>query len=293
MPTARPLDLDIRCRLGEGPTWDPEGRVAHMVDIDEGVLWEISFGIGEEEPRAVVVLRLRTTLGAAVHSDDGGFLLAQGQSLQHVDLNGRLVREIPVIAPGTASRLNDGAVDREGRYLVGSLALDGRSGQEHLWQLDHDGSLRVLDDDLNLSNGLGWSPDGSVLYSVDSVPGAIWARDYDADTGRCGVRHRLLTVVDGTPDGLAVDEEGNLWVAIWGRGEIRGYRPDGRQTESISVGPPHTTSCAFAGPALQTLLITTAGRQVGSTPPTPWCGRIFVADMAVSGRPTTAWRHIA
>ncbi len=86
---------------------------------------------------------------------------------------------------------------------------------------------RVLDDDLGLSNGLAFSPDDSTLYSVDSVPGRVWRRDYDQVTGSTGERRLLLDLPDCTPDGLTVDADGQLWLAIWGRGEVRRYTPDG------------------------------------------------------------------
>ena len=280
------LAVDLRCELGEGPTWDYHRRRGHFVDIDRGVLFEFEMA----EPFQVrEVLRRETTLGAALHADGGGFLIAQGGTLQHVGQTGRVLREFEVIAPGVASRLNDGAADPAGRYLVGSLALDGRSGQERLWRLETDGSITVIDDDLNLSNGIGWSPDGGTLYSVDSIPGIIWVRSYDADSGRTGVRHKLAELTDGTPDGLTVDALGNLWVAIWGRGEIRVLDPGGSLLEVVEVAAPHPTSCAFVGDELRTLLITTAGRQVGDVPRTQWCGALFVAEVAVSGRPTTGW----
>ncbi len=286
MVSATPLPIELRCELGEGPVWDAERGVALVVDIDPGTLWQLTLGSASV---ATELLRCGTTLGAAAPAVGGGFLLAAGKVLRHVDEGGLTVREFPLVPDSVASRLNDGATDPAGRYLVGSLAQDGRRGEERLWRLEPDGTATALDDDLTLSNGLGWSPDGTILYSVDSVPGTIWFRDYDAGSDRIGSRRRLLDIVDGTPDGMTVDSEGTLWVAIWGRGEVRAYTPTGQQVDVIAVGAPHTTSCAFVGPDLRTLLITTAGKPVDGTAPTSLCGGLFMIELPVSGQPTTAW----
>jgi sugar lactone lactonase YvrE len=289
-PSATPLAVDVVCALGEGPTWDADRRVAHLVDIVGGTLWELSLG---PRPVATEVLRVDGELGAAVHAEGGGFLLAAGGGLRHVGSDLATRHQVDLVPASVRSRLNDGATDPAGRFLVGSLALDGRRGGERLWRLEHDGTVTVLDDDLDLSNGLGWSPDGGTLYSVDSTPGTVWARTYDVDTGRTGNRRRLLTVEDGTPDGLTVDAEGNLWIAIWGRGEVRGFSASGAPLEAIAVDAPPTTSCAFVGADLDTLLITTAAMAEPGVDQTRDGGRLFSLDRGVRGRPTTAWRPVA
>ena len=241
-------------------------------------------------PVATPVYRCDTTLGAAVHAVGGGFLLAAGGALRHVDAAGRLLREVPLVPDGVDSRLNDGGTDPAGRYVVGSLSLDRRSGQERLWRLEHDGEVTVLDDDLTLSNGLGWSPDGGTFYSVDSVPGTVWGRNYDCESGRVGRRHRLFDIGDGTPDGLTVDADGNLWVAIWSRGECRCYTAAGEVIEVVTVGAPLATSCAFVNADLSTLLVTTAGKEVEGVHQTGEAGRPFVVDLPVTGQTTVPWK---
>lgn len=176
--------------------------------------------------------------------------------------------------------------------VAGSLAQDGRRGQERLWRLEHDGTVTVMDDDLNLSNGLAWSPDGSLFYSVDSVPGTVWVRDYDPDTGATGRRRSLIEVRDGIPDGLTVDADGNLWVALWGPGEVRCYTPQGQLIQALHTGAPLTTSCAFVGPDLDLLLITSAGKAEDSVRQTDRGGAVLVARPGVTGRPTTAWQPL-
>jgi sugar lactone lactonase YvrE len=168
------------------------------------------------------------------------------------------------------------------------MALDDRRGQERLWRLEHDGQVTVLDEDLTLSNGLGWSPGGSVLYSTDTAAGRVWARDYDPVTGDVGERRPLLDLGEEAPDGLSVDSEGNLWVAVYSAGEVRCHAPGGELLEVVEVGALPATSCAFVGPTLRTLLVTTASEDQDD----PDAGKLFTAEVGVAGRPTTAWTPV-
>jgi sugar lactone lactonase YvrE len=279
----------VRCTLGEGPTWDLQGGVVRWVDVDRGHLWEATFDGGElGAPRLAV--ECGATLGAAVHAEDGGLLLARTRHLEHRDAAGTTLGSVRLVAEGVASRLNDGACDPAGRYLVGSLAQDGRTGGERLWRLEHDGTVIVVDDDLTLSNGLGWSPDGSSMYQVDTVPGTLYVRDYDVGSGTVGPRRALVEIRDASPDGLTVDAEGNVWVAIWGAGELRCFSPAGRLLQVVQTGAPLTTSCAFAGPDLDVLVVTTAGKAEDGVRQTDRGGALLALRPGVVGRATTAWK---
>jgi sugar lactone lactonase YvrE len=216
-----------------------------------------------------------------VCSAAGDLLVAGAQTL--LDEGTRIV--------AAHSRLNDGACDPAGRFLVGTLALGDPQNQELLVRQERDGSLTVLDDDLNLSNGLAWSPDGSLFYSIDSIPGIVWVRSYDAASGAAGPRREWLRITDGLPDGLCVDADGHLWIAIWGAGEVRRYTPDARPAGVVAVPAPHTTSVAFAGPGLDRLVITTATAHLDAAQLAayPMSGRLFLADVGVAGLPVTPW----
>ncbi|GAA3340874.1 hypothetical protein GCM10020358_30050 [Amorphoplanes nipponensis] len=219
-----------------------------------------------------------------VCSAAGELLVAGAQTL----LTNPQTRIVPA---GERRRLNDGACDPAGVFLVGTLALDDPRGTEILVRVERDGSLTTLDDDLNLSNGLAWSPDGTLLYSIDSVPGLVRVRSYDAATGAVGPRREWLRIADGLPDGLCVDAEGHLWIAIWGAGEVRRFTPDARPAGVVTVPAPHTTSVAFAGPGLNRLLITTATAHLSASrlAAYPLSGRLFLADVGVAGLPVTPW----
>ena len=157
-------------------------------------------------------------------------------------------------------------------------AAPGRGRRDH-----------VLDDDLGLSNGLAFSPDGSLLYSVDSLPSrTVWVRDYDQASGAVGPRRVALELTDAVPDGLCVDASGNLWLAAWGRGQVRCYSPAGDLLDVIELPAPHTTSLAFVGPRLDQLLITTARGELSPTEQDefPLSGSLFLARPGCIGLPT-------
>ncbi len=263
------------------------------VDIKAGQVFEGRFDGGE---RIVTTARhqFEGTVGAVVPSAAGALLVAGRNSLVVIDDDGRRPLGPPLLPPGTARRFNDGGCDPAGRFLIGSLALDVEQADRHaeaLYRLEFDGSVSTLDDDLGLSNGLAFSPDGAEFYSIDTVPGIVWVRPYNPDTGLYGKR-RVLLDIDGSPDGMCVDENGNLWIAIWGAGEIRCYTTDGEQLAVVRVAAPHTSSVAFIGDDRGTMLITTASteltdRQLAEFPDS---GRLFLADVGVRGLPTTPWR---
>src|SRR5664279_4569071 len=143
----RPIS-DVVCALGEGPTWDADAGVVHWVDIDRGVLYEAPVGVGASAGADGVgptrtVLTIDGTLGAAVHAEGDGFLLAASRHLEHRDASGATVGTWELIPAGQSRRLNDGACDPAGRYVVGSLSLGGSGGEEQLWRLEHDGTVTV------------------------------------------------------------------------------------------------------------------------------------------------------
>ena len=281
-----------RHRLAEGPVWDAGRQRVLWVDIDAGQVFEGRLDAGQ----IVRTARhdFQGTVGAVASSVDGLLLVAASHSLISLDRAGgrhRLTRVLPI---DRASRLNDGATDPAGRFLVGSLALQhdpAAKPREVLCRWEFDGSITELDGDLALSNGLAWSPDGTDFYSIDTTTGIVWVRSYDPETGAVGEREVLLQI-DDSPDGMCVDVEGNLWIAIWGAGEVRCYTTSGMHLATVCVPAPHTSSVAFVGPELDQLLITTARSDLSEhqLAQFPESGRLFLADVGTRGVPTAAWR---
>ncbi len=283
---ARPA-AEQRHRLAEGPVWDPAVG-ALWVDILAGEVHEGRLNGGRVEPGRR--LQVDTMVGAAVRSADGRLLVAGLERLWVVDAGGQIAPAPRILAAGSGRRLNDGACDPAGRFVVGTLSLATPSTTEVLVRVEEDGSLTVLDDDLAQSNGLAWSADGGTLFSIDTVPGLVWARDYDAVTGAVGER-RLHLHVDGYPDGMSSDTDGNLWVAVWGAGQVRCHAPDGALLHVVDVPAPHTSSVAFAGHDLRTLIVTTAAAELTADQLTrfPLSGRLFTVDVEATGVPSTPW----
>lgn len=276
-------------QLAEGPVWDADRARVLWVDIPDGRVLEGRLLADRLEVTGEH--RFPGTVGAVVPGRDGGLLVAGSKGLATIAADGSVRTGPAVVADDADSRLNDGACDPAGRFLVGSLALDDRVGQERLYRLDPDGSVGVVDDGFTLSNGLGWSADGHTLYHVDSVPGIVWSRAYDPASGGVGPRRRLLLVDDGVPDGLCVDVDGNLWIAIWGAGEVRCYSPAAERLATVEVPAPHTSSVAFVGSRRHRLLITTARDELSDADLAafPASGGLFLADVGTAGVPTTAW----
>ncbi len=281
---------DQRHQLAEGPVWDDAAGLL-WVDILAGEVHEGRLTDGRIEPRRRV--RVDTMTGAAVRAADGRLLVAGLEQLWVVLPDDRIEQGPRILPPGTGRRMNDGACDPAGRFVVGTLSIASPSTSEVLLRVEDDGSLTTLDDDLAQSNGLAWSADGGTLFSVDTVPGRVWARDYDPVTGATGVRREHLSI-DGYPDGMSSDTDGNLWVAVWGAGQVRCYAPDGAVLHVVEVPAPHTSSVAFAGPGLRTLVLTTATAELTAEhlARSPLSGGLFTVDVDATGVPSTPWNGI-
>jgi sugar lactone lactonase YvrE len=275
--------------LAEGPFWDGDHNRVLWVDINAGTVHAGT--LSAQRVTGHTMLQLRETVGAVVSSRHGELLVAGARRLYTVSPEGAISPGPPILPERIASRLNDGACDPAGRFLVGSLALDDRAYEEVLVRVDGDGQIVVLDDDLGMSNGLAFTPEGDQLYSIDTAPGIVWIRDYDSAAEAVGHRREFLRLEGGKPDGLCVDGRGNLWIAMWGSGQVRCYSPSGDPLAVVDVAAPNTTSVAFVGASLETLLITTASEQLSDAQRSryPDSGRLFAADVGVSVLPVPPW----
>ncbi|HEX5205602.1 MAG TPA: SMP-30/gluconolactonase/LRE family protein [Actinoplanes sp.] len=273
--TATPVSPEAYA-LGEGPVWDPVRERLLFVDIVGGKVLAARL-----EPFEVIeTWSFESMVGAVAVSAEGELIVAERETLTRVDRSGARIPLARVLAEGCGSRLNDGAVDPFGRFLVGSLSLTDETGSRNeLLVRFENGVTTVLDGDLTLSNGLAWSPDGRVLYSIDSVPGVVHARDYPI-----GKRRDLFRVEDGLPDGMCVDRDGNLWIAIHGRGRVEQRTPAGELLAVVETGATNTTSVAFAGD----LLVITSATQ-GLDTVEAHDGRVLTARVGTTGPPTPYW----
>ncbi|MFI6518428.1 SMP-30/gluconolactonase/LRE family protein [Spirillospora sp. NPDC050679] len=277
---------DVVCQLGAGPRWDAAAGVLRWADRDRALLHTAPW---DGRARRLEVGR-RLPLGwtpalsavLPVGAPPGGLLAVAGTGLAHLTARGIRPLLPPLVRPGR-TRLNDAACDPSGRLWVGAAAADATAGAGLLLRIDAGGVTRVLTG-LTVPGGIGWSPDGRVMYLAEGRPGRITAYAFDTRRG-VPSRPRALVRLDpreGVPDGLAVDAEGCVWVATWTGRQVRRYSPGGRLLEALDVPAARVTGCAFAGPALDALVVTTG--RVGDDPP-PESGRLFRFAPGVRGLP--------
>jgi len=273
-------------RFAEGPTWDERQQALVFVDIPRGQVH--TWWPGDGRLRGFGVGR---PLGAAVLARDDGFGLAVAEGLARCDGDGADVRVLhELVRPAPDRRMNDASVDPAGRLVAGSMDK-GAPGSAGLFVLDHDGTVRRVLDELTVSNGLGWSPSGTTMYHVDTASGGVDAYDYDLDDGVPARRRRLAEVRRGRPDGLTVDADGCVWVALWLGGAVQRFSPEGRLLETVELPTSRVTSCAFGGSDLSTLFVTTARVDGADGPPHPSdpAGALFALPCAPGGTATPRW----
>jgi sugar lactone lactonase YvrE len=281
---AEPLGTQ-RFALSEGPVWDPDSASLTWVDIEAGRILTARWADGALS--APTSIDVGEYVGCAVPLNDGRVLTALTRQLGVIEADGTTTRSRELISAGT--RFNDGKIDPQGRLVVGTISLQESGEAQLLLRLERDGAITVLDDDLQLANGLGWSPDGRTLYSIDTLAETVYRRDYGED--RTGKRSALVV---GAPfDGMTVDARGDLWVAIWGAGEVRCFDPLGEPVpeRTIRVAAPHTTSVTFVGATLDTVVITSASRDLTEAERVRWpdAGGLFCASDGTVGLPPTPW----
>jgi sugar lactone lactonase YvrE len=273
--------------LGEGPCWHAELGALVWVDI-------LARAVHVSTPGRTRTYRTPALVGAAVPRLGGGLLLALGTGFATLDLaDGTLVDVARVPADPARVRMNDGKVDPAGRFWAGTMALDGARGRGALYRLDATGSPARVIQPVSISNGLGWSPDATRMFFVDTPTRTVASYAFDPDRGTLGRRTRLVDTspFSGLPDGLAVDADGNVWVAFWDGASVRCFSgADGRLLDEIRVPVTRPTSCAFGGPELATLLITTArtGLPDAQLAREPLAGSVLAVEPGVRGLPTHA-----
>jgi sugar lactone lactonase YvrE len=279
-------------QLGEGTRWDDRYQELLHVDILAGRVFRHKINDdGALSP--VQIHEVPGTVGAiAPIESDEGWLLAAGRTISYLHPGGKL-RLIAQVAP-EATRMNDAACDPQGRFWAGNLADDQHRGGGSLYRLDRNGRAELMLDGLTIPNGLGWSPDGRTMYLADSGPGVIHAFSFDAEQGTIAEDRLLVDVPDeiGTPDGLTVDAAGDLWVAIYGGGRVQRYAPDGSLREELFVPAEQTTCCAFAGPGLHRLYVTTATENWTNERrrAEPGAGLVYMFDTDATGQPAAPFR---
>ena len=280
---------DHHADVGEAPHWDQRNKTLLCVDLTAGAVFRYdesgakvsSFSVGQEVGAAVprrgggLVLAVRE--GIAVASDTGeGFELAAP-----------VERDIP------GNRMNDAKCDPAGRLLAGTTAFDFTPHSAALYRVGPDWSVEQLVGDVTQSNGISWSPDGKKMYFIDSATQSVDVFGYEASTGSASSRRRLVTIerAHGVPDGMTTDSAGNLWVACFGGAAVRCFSPEGEQLAEVFLPVTQVTSCAFGGPELSDLYVTSAAYRLSAAQLTkePHAGATFVCRPGAMGMPASSF----
>lgn len=261
----------------EGPVWSERWGGLRWVDVLAGDILTLA-GDGTVRRRHVgdVAAALRPRRG-------GGAVIAVERGLCLEEPDGTCTPLEPMWSDAGV-RMNDGGCDPDGRLWCGSMAYDQRPGAATLYRVDPDGSVRAVLEGVTVSNGIDWSPDGSLAYYDDTATHRIDVFDYDRDTGLTARRPFVQLPDDGNPDGLTVDAAGGVWVALYGSGVVHRYTPAGVLDAVVELPTPRVTACTFGGPRLDQLFITTS-REGLAPGDDPRAGALYRAEVGIAGLP--------
>lgn len=280
--------VDGGYQLAEGGRW-VDGRYMY-VDILSGRLFELS-DAGGPAPRQLAVLDVPLGAVAPVADRPGAWIAAAGTGIALLDADGALEwLDRPEDRTPVPSRMNDGVADPAGGFWAGSMAYDGTHGAGSLYRTDRDGTVVRVLDGLTIANGPAFTADGTTLYLADTAARTILRCRIDPLSGDLSGGPETFARLrdgEGSPDGMTVDDEGCLWVALWGAGAVRRYHPDGRLLHTLTVPAPHPTSVCLH-PSGNRLFITTA--RYGVKNPTAASGAVLSVPVPVRGRAACSWR---
>jgi sugar lactone lactonase YvrE len=276
------LVADLGLELGEGPIWDAATGTLIFVDSMKGLILRLDPASGD-----VSRIEVGPVLGAAIPRSRGGFVASSVEGLLAVDPDGSHSLLVPIEQDRPDSRMNDAKCDSRGRLFSGTLSIPFVRGGNAFYSVDARLALTRQADGVTVSNGIAWNADETLLYYVDTASRGIDMFDYDLATGTIANRRRFVDIdrADGFPDGIAVDADGHVWVALYMGGAVRRYAPDGRLAAQIALPVSGVTSCNFGGADLTDLYITTARHGVSAErlADEPHAGALFRCRPGVTG----------
>lgn len=271
--------------LAEGPMWSAREKKLYWVDI-------LAPAVHRFDPatRSNETCPLPRLVSAVMERRTGGLVVTTQAGLEALDFADRSLK--PLVDPEAEqpdNRFNDAKCDPLGRLWAGTMSLDAARKSGALYRINPDLGWSRMDHPFTVANGLDWSPDGSVMYFADSAAGVIFAYPFAVETGQLGKKRVFARIGpdEGRPDGLAVDQDGCIWVALWDGWAVRRFSPDGRAIGDLRIPVPRPTSVAFGGEGHSTLFITSARIRLPAKilADAPFSGGLFAADVGVAGRP--------
>jgi L-arabinonolactonase len=275
--------LSVHNVVGESPIWHPGEQALYWADIGSNRFFRLVPATGESQ-----TFDTDQQIGCLALHESGGLIVAKRDGIYHWQ-KGIMTLLISSETVGAVNRFNDGAVDRAGRFWVGTASS---RPENPLYCIDIDGTFRTAETGSIISNGIGWSPDNTAMYYSDSGgSGIVYAYDFDLTSGTLSNRRTFLPPT-GTPavaDGLAVDSEGCLWIAFWDGWRVERRAPDGSLLAQIDMPVQRPTSCIFGGPDLTDLYVTSAGVDCDRTEQ-PLAGDVFRLCTTSTGLPEPVGR---
>lgn len=282
MKDIQPL-FNLWTEHGESPVWDEEKKIFYWVDLLKGRFHRASLYAGNPEtfdvgqPLGVLALRAK-----------GGLVLALQNGFAFYDDNEYKV--IPIADPEAGlpeTRFNDGAIDPLGRFLAGTMDFDGKAPIGSLYCMDRDLHISRLENSMYIPNGMDWNPQCDSFFLTDTNKHVIYKYDYDIETGK--IKNRRDFIVFGEnefPDGMCIDANGHLWVAMWNGARISRFDAEGKKVEDIPLPVQYPTSCCFGGDDMSTLLITTSILQLTEKEKkdSPLAGRVLAFETDATGQ---------
>lgn len=276
-----------RCLLGESPIWSADQEALYWVDIRNPAIHRLDPATGERRK-----WRIETEIGCIGFATGNRLIAGTRMGFGFVSLDdGAFTQIADPLGEGRLNRvrLNDGKVDRQGRFWCGAVEDPGMGEKGMLYRLDPDGSVHEMAGPVRIANCLCWSPDDTTMYFADSLSRTVRAYAFDAATGAISSPRDFTTVPenDGVPDGATVDSEGFVWIAHMRGGLVRRYDPDGKVEREIRIPASLTTCPAFGGPDLTTLYVTTGTTrfEAGDFDREPDAGSVFAVETGIKGLP--------
>jgi sugar lactone lactonase YvrE len=288
----------VRSDHGEGPCWDPRTDTLLWVDQYAGLVNVAEYDAVLAGLTVTRTYDIGVPVGAIVPlAETAGWVMACGAGFARLQVDGSIqFLAQPESAAVRRMRMNDGKCDPSGAFWAGSMAWDKTEGAGTLYCLGPDGDLGVVLREVTISNGLAWSSDGTQMYFIDTPTYRIDRFDVQSD-GRLTNRTTVVTIDprEGQPDGMTIDAENCLWVALWKGWSVRRYSPAGELLATVEVDAPQVSSCCFGGPGLGTLFITTSQEDMPADTREryPNSGRLFCAEVGVAGRPADRYGPVA
>ncbi|MGV3527881.1 MAG: SMP-30/gluconolactonase/LRE family protein [Flavisolibacter sp.] len=275
--------------LGESPVWDEYSQTFYWVDILNGMIHRYHIQTKEQE-----TISVHQPVGSVCLTRSGRMIAALQNGIHFVGADGRLELMVDPEANIPNNRFNDGKCDATGRLWAGTMSMNGEVKAGSLYCLETKKNVSKKLSGISVSNGLAWSPDNSLFYFIDTPTQSVQAFEFDLSSGQLSNGRVAINIPEemGKPDGMTIDEEGMLWIALWGGGKITRWDPrSGKLLHQIQLPVSQVSSCTFGGPQLTDLYVTTArvGLDEKSLKEEPLAGFVFMLRDCGKGLPAATF----